>query len=164
MSPALEAATATMVPTVSTAARAPTSVQPKAAKTLAVPRRVTSVIPEVGCDDTPMMPTMRAATETNSTPKIPTPRPQIARWSVPSSLPKTCGTSPETRTTTSTPPRTKMPGRSRSRSGESPASSADPGLRLPRSPRVTASTERVIAGRLRSTVRMPATATAPAPM
>jgi len=48
MSPAFEAATATMVPTVSTAARAPGSVQPAAAKTAATPSSVTSVIPENG--------------------------------------------------------------------------------------------------------------------
>ncbi len=44
MSPALEAATATIVPTVSTAARAPGSVQPAAAKTEATP----SSVPQAG--------------------------------------------------------------------------------------------------------------------
>ena len=52
------------------------SVQPAAAKTDAMPRSVTSVMPDVGCDDTPTMPTMRAATVTNRTPKTPTPAAQ----------------------------------------------------------------------------------------
>ena len=71
MSPALLAAIATIVPTVSTPARAPASTQPAAAKIDAVPSSVTSAIPEVGCDDTPTMPTIRAATATNSTPNNP---------------------------------------------------------------------------------------------
>ena len=49
------------MPTVSTPARALASTQPAAAKIEAVPRSVTSAIPEVGCEDTPTMPTMRAA-------------------------------------------------------------------------------------------------------
>ncbi len=60
----------------------PVSVQPAAANTEAMPSRVTSVMPEVGCDDTPTMPTMRAATVTNSMPKIPEPAAQMARGRV----------------------------------------------------------------------------------
>ena len=69
---------ATIVPTVSTAARDIGSVQPATAKTEATPSSVTSVIPEVGCDETPTMPTMRAATVTKRTPKRPTPAAQIS--------------------------------------------------------------------------------------
>src|SRR5687768_6286738 len=79
MSPAFEAATATIVPTVKTAARAESSVHQAAAKTDATPSSVMSVIPDVGCDDTPTMPTMRAATATKRTPKTPTPAAQTAR-------------------------------------------------------------------------------------
>src|SRR5262245_38650662 len=103
MSPALDAAMATMVPTVSTAARAPGSVQPAAAKTDATPSSVTSVMPEVGCDDTPTMPTMRAATVTNSTPKTPTPAAQTARGRGAMSPANTPGTNPAINTTAAMP-------------------------------------------------------------
>ncbi len=79
MSPALDAAMATMVPMVSTAARASSEVQPKKANTDAVPSKVTSVIPEVGCELTPTSPTMRAATATKRMPKKPTPPAQTRR-------------------------------------------------------------------------------------
>ncbi len=79
MSPALLAATATMVPTVSTPACAPGPTQPAVANTDAVPSSVTRAMPEVGCEDTPTMPTMRAATATNSTPNRPTPAASTAR-------------------------------------------------------------------------------------
>ena len=114
MSPALDAAIATMVPTVRTAARAPVSVQPAAAKTEATPSSVTSVMPDVGCDETPTIPTMRAATATKRTPKTPTPAAQTARGSGPMPPAKTPGTRAATRTTATMPPTTKPPGRSRS--------------------------------------------------
>ncbi len=57
----------------------PASVHPAAANTDATPRSVTRAIPDVGWDDTPTMPTMRAATATNRTPKTPTPAAQTAR-------------------------------------------------------------------------------------
>ena len=79
MSPAFEAAMATTVPTVSTAARSARLVQPDAANTVAVPSKVTRAMPEVGCEVTPTMPTMRAATATKSRPKRPTPAAQTMR-------------------------------------------------------------------------------------
>ncbi len=114
MSPALLAAIATIVPTVSTPARAPGSTHPIAANTEAVPSNVTSVMPDVGCEETPTMPTMRAATATNSTPNRPTPVASTARCTKLMSPAKTPGTSPATSTTVATPPNTKDAGRSRS--------------------------------------------------
>lgn len=170
MSPAFEAAMATMVPTVRTAARAPPSIQPAAANAEATPSRVTRAMPEVGCDDTPTMPTMRAATATKSTPKIATPEAQTARWVRSMPPAKTPGTSHETVTTSAIPPKTKPPGRSRSVSG-TPAADPVPLTALAAlaaafffSPRATAVNEAIMVGKLRTTVRMPAVATAPAPM
>src|SRR5262249_61452081 len=91
------AAPATIAPTVSTAARAPGSVQPAAAKTEATPSSVTSVIPETGCEETPTIPTIRAATATNSIPKTPTPAAHTARCSGLISPAKTPGTKAATR-------------------------------------------------------------------
>ena len=110
MSPALMAAIATIVPTVSTRGARPGPIQPAAANTEAMPSRVTSVIPEVGCDETPTIPTMRAATVTNSTPKTPTPAAQTARWQRRDPPPKTPGTSAATSTTAATPPKTNAAG------------------------------------------------------
>src|SRR5205085_4093991 len=107
--PALDAAMATIVPTVRTAARAFASVQPAAAKTVATPRSVTSAMPDVGCEETPTMPTMRAATATKRTPKIPTPAAQTARGSGPMPPAKTPGTSAQTATTDATATATKEP-------------------------------------------------------
>ena len=160
MSPALLAATATMVPTVSTPACAPGPTQPAAANTEAVASRVTSVMPEVGCEDTPTMPTMRAATVTNSTPNTPTPAARTARCSALISPANTPGTRPATSTTKATPPSTRPPGRSRSVRSTGPA----PAPPLPRTPRATATNAPAMVGSPRSTVRMPAVATAPAPM
>ena len=160
MSPALLAAIATIVPTVRTPALAPASTQPAAAKMDAVPRRVTSAMPEVGCDETPTMPTIRAATVTNSTPKTPTPAASTARCTGAMSPAKTPGTRPATSTTTATPPNTNAAGRSRS------VRSAGPTVPLAsrRRPRATARKAPAIVGRPRRTVRIPAVATAPAPM
>ena len=73
MSPALDAATQTTVPTVRIAARAAMSVQPRATNTTDTPSSVTSAMPEVGFDDTPMRPTMRDETTTKARPKMATP-------------------------------------------------------------------------------------------
>src|SRR4030081_345969 len=73
MSPAFDAAIQTTVPTVRIAARAEGSVQPHNTKTTDAPRSVTSVIAEVGFDETPIKPTMREETTTKQTPKIATP-------------------------------------------------------------------------------------------
>src|SRR5712691_4162438 len=114
MSPALDAATATMVPTVSTAARADGSVQPAAANTEATPSSVTSVMPEVGCEETPTIPTMRAATVTKRIPKRATPAAQTARGRGPIPPAKIPGTRAVTTITNRTAPTTKLPGKSRS--------------------------------------------------
>src|SRR3954447_12546273 len=68
MSPAFDAAMQTTVPTVRMAARADGSFQPHSTKMTETPRSVTSVIAEVGFDDTPIRPTMRDDTTTNATP------------------------------------------------------------------------------------------------
>src|SRR5215467_7070343 len=99
MSPAFETATATIVPTVRTAARAPGSVQPAAANTSATPNSVTRVIPDTGCDDTPTIPTIRAATVTKRMPNTPTPAAHTARCRGLMSLAKTPGTNAATATT-----------------------------------------------------------------
>ena len=161
MSPALLAAMATIVPTVRTPARAAPSVQPAAANTVAVPRRVTRVIPDVGCEETPTMPTMRAATATKRTPKTPTPAESTARWSGAMFPAKTPGTTPATSTTRPMPPTTNHGGRSRSVRGTGP-SAADVPARL--IPRATAVKAPHMVGSPRATVRSPAVATAPAPM
>ena len=160
MSPALEAAMATMVPTVSTAARAPPSTHPAAAKMEATPSSVTRVMPEVGWEETPTMPTMRAATATKSTPKTPTPAAQTMRGTRPMFPAKIPGTKAAVRTTKAMPPTTKDPGRSRSVSKRAivlPDESRD-------TPLAMAAKAPTIVGRFLSTVRMPAVATAPAPM
>src|SRR3954465_3231859 len=152
MSPALDAAMATTVPTVNTAAFAPVAVQPISANTVATPSSVTSVMPEVGCDETPTSPTMRAATATKSTPNTATPSAQTARGQKVMSPAKTPGMR-QTSGTSAMAPKTKLPGRSRS--------VLTPELFRPRATAVKAPT---MVGRPRSTVRIPATATAPAPM
>ena len=154
MSPAFDAAMATTVPTVRTAARAAPLVHSAAAKTVATPSRVTSVIPEVGCEETPTIPTMRAATATKRTPKIATPAAQTARGSGPISPEKMPGTRKQRSGTAAIAEKTNHPGRSRSRS--TPADL--------RKPRATAAKAEAMVGSPRATVTIPATATAPAPM
>src|SRR5258708_19136009 len=73
MSPAFDAAIQTTVPTVRIAARAEGSVQPQSTKTTDAPSNVTSVIAEVGFDETPISPTMSDDTTTKQTPHIATP-------------------------------------------------------------------------------------------
>ena len=161
MSPALLAAIATIVPTVSTPARAPASTQPAAAKTDAVPSSVTSAMPDVGCDETPTMPTMRAATVTNSTPKTPTPAAQhraLQRRHVPGEdAGHEAGDEHDDRDAAE-----------HEAGGQVAVGRARPRRRVAvprrRSPRATARKAPAIVGSPRSTVRMPAVATAPAPM
>src|SRR3954462_8286957 len=112
MSPALEAAMATTVPAVTTAAFASGAVQPKPAKHVATPSSVISVMPEVGCDETPTRPTMRAATATKRTPKIATPAAQTARCGNERSPAKTPGTSAQVIGTNAMAVTTNQPGRS----------------------------------------------------
>ena len=121
----------------------PASTHPAAAKTEAVPRSVTSAMPEVGWEETPTIPTIRAATVTKSTPKTPTPAASTARCSGAMSPAKTPGTSPATSTTVATPPNTNAAGRSRSVRSTGPA--------VPRAsrrrPRATARKAPAIVGR-----------------
>src|SRR3954447_6158837 len=72
MSPAFDAAMQTTVPTVRIAARADGSCQPRSTNTTETPSSVTSVIAEVGFEETPIKPTMRDDTTTKQTPKIAT--------------------------------------------------------------------------------------------
>src|SRR5262249_49665395 len=156
---AFDAAIATIVPTVRTAARAEGSLHPAAAKTEATPRRVTSVIPDVGCEETPTIPTMRAATVTKRRPKTATPAAQTARGRGPMSPAKTPGASAATATTKAIAPSTKVPGRSRSVE----TATKDPAARFLESPRTTPANAPPIVGRFWTPVNKPATATAPAP-
>ena len=161
MSPAFDAAIATIVPTVRTAARAAPVVQPAAAKTEATPSKVISAMPEVGCDVTPTMPTMRAATATNITPNMPTPAAQIALGTSPMPPAKMPGTRAATATTVTIVPATKLPGKSRSVLGTSAVAEFPPAFLRPRA---TLANAPIMVGSPRSTVRIPAVATAPAPM
>src|ERR1041384_3968669 len=79
MSPAFDAAMQTTVPTVRIAARADGSFHPRSTNTAATPSSVTSVIADVGFDDTPINPTMRDETTTKQTPKIATPIAAMSR-------------------------------------------------------------------------------------
>src|SRR5437763_6844742 len=67
MSPAFDAAIQTTVPPGRIAQRADGSVQPHSTKTMEAPSSVTSVIAEVGFEETPISPTMRDDTTTKQT-------------------------------------------------------------------------------------------------
>src|SRR3954462_7192776 len=79
MSPAFDAAMQTTVPTVRIAARADGAFQPNSTKITETPSSVTSVIADVGFDETPIRPTMREDTTTKQMPKIATPRAAMRR-------------------------------------------------------------------------------------
>ncbi len=138
MSPAFEPAMATIVATVSTAERAPGPFQPIAANTEATPSSVMRAMPEVGCEVTPTIPTIRAATVTNSTPKTPTPAAQTARCAAPIWPAKMPGTSASTTTTNTIAPITKEP--CRSRSVFVPGATAAVPFRIPRATATNAPT------------------------
>jgi hypothetical protein len=162
MSPAFEAATHTTVPTVSMAARAEASVQPRARNTTLTPSSVTSAIPDVGLEETPMSPTMREDTTTNVRPKTATPIAATARWMTLISPASSPGTATSITTTRAGNASTTQPGRSRSvRDASGPAVTASGEAPRPRS---TATSEAYIVGSARVTVTIPAAATAPAPM
>ena len=118
-------------------------------------------MPDVGCEVTPTIPTMRAATATNRRPNNPTPHAHTMRG--PSDIPpaRTPGTSATIAITVPTAAATNEKGRSRSVGG----AVARP-FRSPRrpTPRATADRADPIVGSAFSTVTIPATATAPAPM
>ena len=150
------------MPTVSTAARAPGSVQPAAANTEAMPSSVTSVMPEVGCDETPTMPTIRAATATNRMPNTPTPAAQHRPLQRAMSPANTPGTSAGDEHHDRDAAEHEAAGQVAVGALAGPASArAAP---RPRRPRATARKAPAMVGSPRSTVRMPAVATAPAPM
>src|SRR5688500_6461142 len=159
MSPAFDAAMQTTVPTVRIAARAEGSDQPKATNTTDTPSSVTSVIAEVGFDDTPMSPTMRDDTTTNATPKIATPSAATMRGTSVMLPAKSPGTATSVMTISAGMTTTTHDGTSRSvRSPVAPLWSP------PRNPRTTDMNELAIVGSARTTATMPAAATAPAPM
>ncbi|MBA7641043.1 hypothetical protein ES703_48715 [subsurface metagenome] len=66
----MEAATQTTVPTVRAVAIPKISVHPRAKNKRLVPRRVTIVIPDVGFEDTPIMPTILDETVTKQKAKM----------------------------------------------------------------------------------------------
>src|SRR3954452_5277621 len=162
MSPAFDAAMQTTVPTVRIAARAEGSVQPQRTKTTDAPSSVTSVIAEVGFEETPIRPTMRDETTTKQTPKIATPSAATRRGPkamLPASNP---GTPTSVMTTASGTAITIHDGTSRSVRGAVSPSAIETPLR--RRPRMTAANELAIVGSALITATIPAAATAPAPM
>src|SRR5438045_1055034 len=72
---------------------------------------VAMVIPEMGFDDEPMMPTIREDTVTKKKPKTTTNKPMTSE---PGSLPGKFGKKATMATITTAPPTTKVSGRSRS--------------------------------------------------
>ncbi len=161
MSPAIEAAMATTAPIDSAATLPVSSVQPSATKMRLVPSSVAMVIPEVGFDVTPTSPTMRLDTVTKKKAKIATSSAPSTRTENDSMNPKTCGATARNRTTVSTPIPTKLSGRSSSvRLIAAPTVVASRRARSPRSPSLN---EVMIIGVERSSVVIPAVATAPAP-
>src|SRR5512145_120086 len=159
MSPAFEAATQTTVPTVRMAARAEGSVQPRATKITDTPSSVTSAIPEVGLDDTPMSPTIRDETTTKATPKMATPSDATNRGPGPMSPASRPGTENRVMMTSAGTASTTQPGTSRSVRGT--AAAVPPGSSRCRRPVITAASDRYIVGSERNTVTIPAAATAP---
>src|SRR5712691_1037282 len=170
MSPAFDAATHTTVPTVRIAARADGSVHPRSTNTAETPRRVTSVIAEVGFDETPISPTMREETTKKHTPKIATPS-ALTRRGPKDMLPaRRPGTATSVMTTRAGTSATKIGGMSRSvrpsdvgPTLESALSDWRVGPTPPRRPFTTALNELHIVGSARATATIPAAATAPAP-
>ena len=164
MSPAFDAAIATIVPTVRTAARAFPSVQPAAAKSDAIAISVTSVMPDVGCEETPTMPTMRAATATKRTPKTPTPAAQTARGSGPMWPAEDPGHERGREDDERDAAEHEAAGQVAVRARDASGGIALAPPRPPRTPFTTARNAPAIVGKFLRTVRMPAVATAPAPM
>jgi hypothetical protein len=114
---------------------------------------------EVGFDETPMRPTIREATTTNARPKTATPSAERNRGPVAMSPARRPGTAKSTITTNTGVPRTIHAGRSRSVRGASvPLTPVAPTSRR------TAAIDAYMVGIERTTVRIPAAATAPAPM
>src|ERR1044071_384871 len=159
MSPAFDAAIQTTVPAVRMAARADGSFQPRSTKTIETPSSVTSVIADVGFDDTPIRPTMREETTTKQTPKIATPIAAINRGAKVILPAKSPGTTTSVMTTTSGTTATTHAGTSRAVRSPKPIEAP-----TARTPRATAAKELHIVGSARATATSPAAATAPAPM
>ena len=78
MAPALAAATQTIAPTQSATAWYTSPVRPSATKTTQVAMIVAIVMPEIGLDEVPMMPTIREDTVTKKKPNTTTSRPIIS--------------------------------------------------------------------------------------
>src|SRR5439155_18275473 len=145
MSPAFDAAIHTTVPTVRIAARADGSRHPRATKMTETPRSVTSVIAEVGLDETPIRPTILDDTTTKQMPKIATPSAAMRRGANVMLPAKRFGTATNVMTTTIGTTTTTHAGTSRSVDDSGgPLSSA-------RMPRTTARNELHIVGNARAT-------------
>src|SRR5688572_2003200 len=103
MSPAIDAAMATTVPTVSAPILPASSVQPMARKTAEVPSREAIVMPLVGFEVTPTSPTIRDDTVTKKNAKITTQIAATDRLTTLSSAPKAWGTNASIRNTATAP-------------------------------------------------------------
>ena len=159
MSPAIDAATATTVPTVSAAALPKSSVQPSRAKSIEVPKSATIVIPDVGLEVTPTMPTMRDDTVTKRNAKAAMQTAPIPLIQNGPPSPMACGRIAMSAMTMAAAPKTKDIGRSRS--VRSFPSAGTPRRMISFTPILS---EFHIVGIDLMTVRIPANATAPAPM
>src|SRR3989442_570059 len=153
MSPAFEAAMQTTVPTVRIAARAEGSRHPSATKTTETPNNVTSVIADVGFDETPIKPTILEETTTKQIPKIATPSAAINR-AMKGMLPaRRFGTATRVTITAIGTTTTTQPGTSRSVRSSDAAVVDDA-----RSPLTTARNDVTIVGSARATATRPAAA------
>ena len=91
-SPAIEAAMATDVPTMSAVALPARSVHPSSRKTALVPSSVAIAMPDVGLEVTPTRPTILELTVTKKKAKIAMSREAIARTGIESMKPRMPGT------------------------------------------------------------------------
>ena len=111
MAPALAAAMQTIAPTSSAIGWYASPVQLSATNTRHVPISVAIVIPEIGFDELPMIPTMRLETVTKKKPKTTTRSPVR---SDPGNVPGSVGRNAMMATSATQPPTTMDSGRSRS--------------------------------------------------
>src|SRR5881396_1748716 len=152
MSPAFDAAMQTTVPTVRMAARADGSLHPQSTNTTETPRSVTSVIADVGFDETPIKPTMRDDTTTKQIPKMATPNAATSRGPKDMLPAKRFGTRTSVITTATGTTATKIGGMSRSVLCGAPVPS--PALSC-LSPLTTAENDLHIVGNARATATIP---------
>src|SRR6185503_1616318 len=151
MSPAFDAAMQTTVPTVRIAARADGSLQPSITKITDTPSTVTSVIADVGLEETPISPTIRDDTTTKHTPKIATPIAATSRGPNDMFPAKRFGTKARVKMTASGTTTTTHGGTSRSRSSPCDSATSRPG---DLNPFTTAENELHIVGSARITATM----------